>query len=105
MERLEKSEFGDGEGLPTFGVTPKTEFPTFGNEGNESTLVHLNGLMLIAHVGRGGVGWRQIGDFLIVLYAVAKDRALPVASFVVERRETGLESVVTSIPSPYHNDR
>jgi hypothetical protein len=105
MKNVQSTDFGGGGSLPTFGAKPRTEFPQFSNDGNVSTIVYINGRGYIAHVGIGGVGWRQIGDYLIAIYSATNGRALPVASFVVERRAVGLESVAVSIPSPYKNER
>jgi hypothetical protein len=90
--------------LPTFGAKPRTEYATYA--GNiEVALVDIAGQTLIARVGIGGVGWREIGDYLIALYSDDTQRLDPVASFVVERQTTGLQSVTTSVPQPYVNSR
>jgi len=51
------------------------------------------------------VARREIGDYLIALYTGDTHGLDPVASFVVERRNTGLQSVTTSVPQPYVNAR
>jgi hypothetical protein len=90
--------------LTTFGVAPRTKYPTYAGS-PQVTLIELAGQTLIARVGIGGIGWRELGDYLITLYRGDGDRLDPIASFVVERRNTGLRSVTTSVPPLHGNDR
>lgn len=63
------------------------------------------GLIARIGIGIGGVGWREMGDYLIAFYADDMHGLDPVASFVVERQNTGLQMVTTSVPQPYVNAR
>jgi hypothetical protein len=96
--RLEADPYGYTP-LQTFGGQPKTAYPTFTGS-VELGVVQVADQTLIVRVGVGGVGWREIGDYLIVLYdGTAHPEA--VASFVVERKSAGLQSVTTSVPQPF----
>jgi len=90
--------------LPTFGAKPRTEYATYAGN-HQVALVETAGKTLIARVGIGGVGWREMGDYLIAFYADDMHGLDPVASFVVERQNTGLQMVTTSVPQPYVNAR
>jgi hypothetical protein len=90
--------------VPTFGAKPRTEYSNYAGN-TRVTLVDIAGMTLIARVGIGGVGWREIGDYLISLYTDDTHGLDPVASFVVVRQNTGLQSVTTSVPQPYVNTR
>jgi hypothetical protein len=90
--------------LPTFGAAPRTEYSTYAGN-HQVALVEIGGKILIARVGIGGVGWREIGDYLIAFYTDNTNGVDPVASFVVERQNTGLQSVTTSVPQPYVGTR
>ncbi len=83
--------------LPTFGARPRTRFPDY--SADTFAPVTVAGRTLLARVGRGGVGWRRIGDYLVAFYDPAAGLR-PVASYVVERRATGLRSAEASIPAP-----
>ncbi|MBU6258160.1 MAG: hypothetical protein KGL18_16995 [Burkholderiales bacterium] len=99
---------GDHRGytvLPTFGSPPRTPYPIYGGS-PQMEVIDVDGRTLIVRVGVGGVGWRELGDYLITLYQGdrgAEQGLAPVASFVVERRPTGLPTVTTSVPRPYVN--
>lgn len=97
--RFESLEFSYTD-LPTFGGNAKTRYPVYGGS-PKITLIATAGQPLIARVGIGGVGWRELGDYLITLYSGAGDDFDPVASFVVARKNIGLQSVTTGIPKPY----
>jgi len=97
--RFESLEFSYTE-LPSFGGKAKTKYPIYGGS-PKITLIATAGLPLIARVGIGGVGWRELGDYLITLYSGEGDDLDPVASFVVARKNIGLQSVTTGIPKPY----
>jgi len=84
----------DGTRLATLAPSPP-----------QVTLIALDGQTLIARVGIGGIGWRELGDYLITLYSSDGDDLDPIASFVVERKNIGLQSVTTSVPKPYVNTR
>ncbi|MDE2369087.1 MAG: hypothetical protein KGN16_08950 [Burkholderiales bacterium] len=88
--------------LPTFGSPPMTPYPIYGGS-PQMEVIDVDGRTLIARVGIGGVGWREIGDYLITLYEVEEPGLAAVASFVVERRPTGLPRVTASVPRPYVN--
>jgi hypothetical protein len=90
--------------LPTFGAKPRTEYANYAGN-HQVALVEIAGKTLIARIGIGGVGWREIGDYLIAFYTDDAHGVDPVASFVVERQNTGLQSVTTSVPQPYVNAR
>jgi len=102
-ESFESAQFGYTE-LPTFGAKPSTKYSVY--SGNpQVTLISLAGRTFIARVGIGGIGWRELGDYLITLYSGDGDDLGPIASYVVERNNIGLRSVTTSIPKPYLNNR
>ena len=102
-ETFESPQLGYTE-LPTFGVAPRTKYPTYAG-GPRVTLIASAGEALIARVGIGGIGWHEFGDYLIALYRGDGDGLDPVASFVVERQNTGLRSVTTSVPQPHGTAR
>jgi hypothetical protein len=83
--------------LPTFGAKPRTEFPYYGSA-DAAVLVDVGGKTYIARVGIGALGWRDIGDYLVAIYSDDQNGLNPVASYVVQRRVTGLQSVETSVP-------
>jgi hypothetical protein len=89
--------------LPTFGAkakTPYTDYSTF-----YPTLVALDGKDYVALVGIGGIGWRELGDYLITLYREDDASQTPIAGIVVSRDPVGppTVSVVRSpTPSPGH---
>jgi hypothetical protein len=102
-ESFESAQFGYTE-LPTFGAKPSTKYSVY--SGNpQVTLMALGGRTFIARVGIGGIGWRELGDYLIALYGGDGDDLGPIASYVVERKNIGLRSVTTSVPKPYVNNR
>lgn len=86
--------------LPTFGKTPRTEYPNY-SDTYAVALVKIGGKIFLARVGTGGVGWRAIGDYLIAIYANDSPSVQPIASYVVQRQLTGLRSIEISVPSPY----
>ncbi|MDE2372522.1 MAG: hypothetical protein KGN16_26385 [Burkholderiales bacterium] len=91
--------------LPTFGSPARTPYPIYGGS-PKMEMMDLDGRTLIVRVGIGGVGWRELGDYLITLYQEDQGDEpglAAVASFVVERRPTGLPSVTTSVPRPCVN--
>lgn len=98
-ERFEGIEFGYTE-LPTFGEKTKTRYSRYSGSPHVA-LVAVAGQTLIARVGVGGIGWRELGDYLITLYSGVGDDVDPVASFVVERKNVGLRSLTTDVPEPY----
>ena len=102
-ESFESGRLGYTE-LPTFGAKPKTKYSEYAGS-PQLTLIALAGQTLIARVGIGGIGWRELGDYLITLYSNDGDDLDPIASFVVARRNTGLRTVTTSVPKPYVNTR
>jgi hypothetical protein len=102
-ESFESVRLGYTE-LPTFGAKPRTKYPTYAGS-LQVTLIAQAGQTLIARVGTGGIGWRELGDYLITLYSGDGDNLDPIASFVVERQNTGLRSVTTSVPQPHGNAR
>jgi hypothetical protein len=102
-EGFESGRLGNAE-LPTYGAKPRTKYPTYAGS-PQVTLIALAGQTLIARVGIGGIGWRELGDYLITLYSGDGDGLAPVASFVVERQNTGLRSVTTSVPQPHGTAR
>jgi hypothetical protein len=102
-ESFESVRLGYTE-LPTFGAKPKTKYSEYAGS-PQVTLILLAGQTLIARVGIGGIGWRELGDYLITLYSSDGDDLDPIASFVVERKNIGLQSVTTSVPKPYVNSR
>jgi hypothetical protein len=102
-ERFESVQFGYTE-LPTFGAKPRTKYSVYAGS-PQVTLIALAGQTLIARVGIGGIGWRELGDYLITFYSGDGDDLEPIASFVVERKNIGLRSVTTSVPKPYVNTR
>jgi hypothetical protein len=102
-ESFESDRLGYTE-LPTFGAKPRTKYPTYAGS-PQLTPIALAGQTLIARVGIGGIGWRELGDYLITLYTGDGDDLDPIASFVVARQNTGLRTVTTSVPKPYVNTR
>lgn len=102
-ERFESARLGDTE-LPTFGAKPKTKYSEYAGS-PQVTLIALAGQILIARVGIGGIGWRELGDYLVTLYRSDGNELAPVTSYVVERKNIGLQSVTTSVPKPHVNDR
>ncbi len=102
-ERFEGVQSGYTE-LPTFGAKPRTQYPVYAGS-PQVTLIALPGQTLIARVGIGGIGWRELGDYLITLYSGDGDNFDPIASFVVERKNAGLRRVTTSVPKPNINTR
>jgi hypothetical protein len=67
--------------------------------------VGIAGKTLIARVGGGGVGWREMSDYLIAFYADDAHGVDSVASFLRKRQIAGSQSVMTSMPQPYVNTR
>lgn len=102
-QSFESGRLGYAE-LPTFGAKPKTKYSEYAGS-PQLTLIALAGQTLIARVGIGGIGWRELGDYLITLYSNDGDDLDPIASFVVARQNTGLRTVTTSVPKPYVNAR
>jgi hypothetical protein len=102
-EIFEGVDFGYTE-LPTFGAKPSTKYPIYSGS-PQVTLIALAGRTFIARVGIGGIGWRELGDYLIALYSGDGDDLGPIASYVVERKNIGLRSVTTSVPKPLVNNR
>ncbi len=100
-ERFEGIEFGYTD-IPTFGAAIKTKYPTYSGSPHVA-LIAVAGRTLIARIGLGGIGWRELGDYLITLYSGVGEDLDPVASFVVERKNVGLRSVTTGVPKPQVN--
>jgi hypothetical protein len=75
--------------LPTFGAQPRTSFPRYAAQW--VTLAKVDGHVLVVVVGQGGVGWREIGDYLVGFYTPTS--LTPVAGVVIKRRITGLASL------------
>jgi hypothetical protein len=92
------SDYGDGAAFPTFGRKANTEFPDYSYP-TKTILVQVDGQLVAARVGIGGVGWRAIGDYLVVLYRLGSPKLEPVASYVVKRDVVGLQSATASIPA------
>lgn len=97
-ESIESDKFGYTM-LPTFGSKPKTEYPTYAGD-THVALIEIDGKSMIARVGIGGWGWREIGDYLIAFYSAETHGLDPIASFVVARQNTGLQSARVSVPQP-----
>lgn len=102
-EDFENGQFAYTE-LPTFGAKPSTKYSVYGGS-PRVTLIALDGHSFIARVGIGGIGWRELGDYLITLYTGDGDDLGPIASYVVERKNIGLRSVTTSVPKPPIDNR
>jgi len=98
-ETFESAQSGYTD-LPTFGAKPSTRYSLYSGS-PQVTLIALAGQPFIARVGIGGIGWRELGDYLVTLYRVDGDDLDPIASYVVERKNIGLRSVTTSVPKPY----
>jgi hypothetical protein len=90
--------------FPTFGATPKTEFPDFSYGEDDPFPLTLRGVTYLAVAGIGGVGWREIGDDLLAVYAIDDGKLRPLAGIVVKRSVTGMASVDVSHPKPRHNN-
>jgi len=103
-KRFAARDMTGADSLPTFGEAAKTEFTDF-SDTVTSAVVSLDGEPLVARVGIGGVGWRPIGDYLVVLYRQGSADLDPAASFVVAQNTTGLLSVTASAPKPWVNPR
>jgi hypothetical protein len=87
------------DSLPTFGAKAKTEFADFSDTIATAVLL-VDGHPTVARVGVGGVGWRPIGDYLVVFYRQGTTGLKPVASFVVSQEKTGLLSATAKVPTP-----
>ncbi|WP_304278276.1 hypothetical protein [Caulobacter segnis] len=103
-KRLAERDMAGADSLPTFGQAAKTQFTDF-SDTVTATVVSLDGEPMVARVGIGGVGWRPIGDYLVVLYRQGTSELTPVASFVVTQTLTGLLSATASAPKPWTDNR
>lgn len=103
-KRLAERDMTGADSLPTFGEAAKTQFTDFSDTVTAS-VVSIDGEPLVARVGIGGVGWRPIGDYLVVFYRQGPADLTPVASFVVARSMTGLLSATADVPKPWINTR
>ena len=103
-KRFAVRDMTGADSLPTFGEAAKTQFTDF-SDTVTSAVVSVDGEPLVARVGIGGVGWRPIGDYLVVLYRLGPADLAPVASFVVAQNMTGLLSATVGIPKPWINTR
>lgn len=103
-KRMAERDMTGADSLPTFGEAAKTQFTDF-SDTVTAAVVSLDGEPLVARVGIGGVGWRPIGDYLVVLYRQGPSDLTPVASFVVARNMTGLLSATAEVPKPWINTR
>jgi hypothetical protein len=78
--------------MPTFGVSIDTPYTTFADQ-----LVFpmrlSDGLVYLARMGHGGLGWRQSADTLVALYRLRDDRLVPAASVYVAARRSGIIGV------------
>jgi hypothetical protein len=86
--------------FPTFDAKPTTEFPDYSYNNVTLFPLTLDGATYVAAVGYGGVGWRDIGDMLLAVYAPDGDQLQPLAGFVITRQVVGLESAEVSRPKP-----
>jgi hypothetical protein len=86
--------------FPTFGAKAKTAFDGYSYNGVALFPLRLKGAAYIAAIGYGGVGWREIGDSLLAVYALDGDRLKPLAGFVIVKSVTGLASADVDRPTP-----
>ncbi len=86
--------------FPTFGATAKTAFTTYSYNDVDLFPLRLNGAAYVGAIGYGGVGWREIGDSLLAIYAPDGDALKPLAGFVVVKSVTGLASATVDRPKP-----
>lgn len=103
-KRLASRDLAGADSLPTFGEAAKTQFTDF-SDTVTSAVVSVDGEPLVARVGIGGVGWRPIGDYLVVLYRQGAADLEPAASFVVSQNTTDLLSATVGAPKPWINPR
>ena len=82
--------------IPTFGEEAETGFPTFSTA--KAYALETGGETLFVQAGIGGVGWREIGDILIVIARDDGDALTPLASCVVVREPTSFRSVEVTQP-------
>ncbi|MGB3721814.1 MAG: hypothetical protein WA979_03215 [Pacificimonas sp.] len=85
--------------LPTFGGETQTSWPDFGPYELQALKDGLR--TLLVQVGIGGVGWRALGDHLVVFSRDEGDRFTPFASFVIERNVVGVRSIEAAEPVPF----
>jgi hypothetical protein len=90
--------------LPTFGAKAKTAFTSFSYGDVDYFPLTAGGARYVAAVGYGGVGWREIGDALLAVYAVRGGVARSVAGFVVTRSIVGLRGASVEPPKPVGGD-
>lgn len=86
--------------FPTFGAKPATQLAEYSYSNVTLFPLTLSGATYVAAIGYGGVGWRDIGDMLLAIYAPQGDQLKPLAGFVVVRSVVGLESVDIGWPKP-----
>jgi hypothetical protein len=91
--------------FPTFGAKAKTPFDGYSYNDVALFPLRLKDAVYVAAIGYGGVGWREIGDSLLAVYAVDDDRLKPLAGFVVVKSVTGLASADVDRPTPASEDR
>ena len=103
-KRFAARDMTGADSLPTFGEAAKTEFTDF-SDTVTSAVVVIDGEPFVARVGVGGVGWRPIGDYLVVLYRQGAKDLEPAASFVVTQSMTGLLSAKAEVPKPWDDQR
>jgi hypothetical protein len=85
--------------LPTFGQKAKTAYVNYGGT-IAATLVDLNGRAYVARVGIGGIGWRDLGDYLVSFYRYGAEGLTPVAGMVVDQSMEGEPLLAVDTPKP-----
>ena len=88
--------------LPTFGDTTKTEWPDFSS--SRDWALERDGEMVLVQAGIGGIGWRDLGDLMVVFARHAGDSFEPFASFVIRREQGQLRSVEVTTPEVCDDD-
>lgn len=88
-----RARFAD---IPTFGKEAETRFTAFSTA--ETFGLDIGGETLFVQAGIGGVGWREIGDILIVVAHDNGDAFTPAASYVVVREPTTFRSAEVTHP-------
>lgn len=88
--------------LPTFGAKAQTDWPTF--SGFDLIAVNPSGEPLIAQVGIGGLGWRELGDLMVVFSRADGATFVPFASYVIRRDTAGLASAQATTPEICEGD-
>lgn len=86
--------------FPTFGAKAKTAFDAYSYNDVDLFPLKLSRTTYVAAIGYGGVGWREIGDSLLAIYAPDGESLKPLAGFVVVKSVTGLASAKVDRPKP-----